>query len=326
MHVQDEAELAANRAKLPAAAYREESLSAVPGFQLYDSDSTQHRITQVKDKPYFLTDGQIVNLSERPIYDKENDNNHRPVIATKNRLMLFPGAMEAHNDLLEEMKPRPIKFKGIKKNIGVTEEDPEFYMNFQMHPLASKWGKKNFPNSWFNKEKHEKGAHFSGFENPDFCGYPVHKQINTRHLQNLTNTELHAALESATLGGDFNHEEYLNKMGTMMRNTAIDESSQILLSEHHKFENDGAGVRSDPRQLEIINRELENEFKEVRALNDMLQHPSNLGMYNNQDETEHIQFMQDNIRAHEANQQWLLKESQGLGGIPNSYVPASMKL
>lgn len=198
---------------------------------------------------------KLTQLRERAVYDI-NTLSYAPV-ASSGTGVLFPDAVRAKVEIESSLRVRPTNFKG-KKQLDVSEEEGEVHYNRQFHPNATN-GSMGGPSGTWQKNKGD--LPFVGYPNPDYFSLYT-EAIPTHNVQNLTHAQLTDALRVSS--GAFDHNDYLNRIGSLLKSGAYSEASHASIDK--VVQSDGGGVSGDPRLLERIAEEYERDFQKTKRM------------------------------------------------------------
>lgn len=193
-----------------------------------------------------MQEDTIIDMRNRAVFDQDSLN-YSP-IADGGTGILFPGAVEAKTIIETELRVRPTAFKG-KNQLDLSDKDADQHFNRRIHPNA--WN--NSDRVWYKKKD---GVNFAGFNNPNvFNAYT--DIIATHNIQDLDNAQLASAMREMQTG-NFNHDKYLQYVGSLMKSDAVPEAAAANMDE--VIQSDGLGVNSDPRLMEKIASDYESDF------------------------------------------------------------------
>lgn len=192
----------------------------------------------------------LTETRERAIYDL-NSLSYNP-IADSGTGILFPDAVTAKTSVESALRVRPTTFKGPKQ-LDISYENTDIHFERQVNPRG--W-RENLESEWYNGSKEGK-LPFVGFPNPNLF-YFYTDAIPTHNTQNLSTAQLTDALRS-TAGGDFDHNEYLNTVGSLLKSDAVP-YGPASANRQEIVQTDGGGVNGDPRLAERINAQYELDF------------------------------------------------------------------
>lgn len=194
---------------------------------------------------------KLAEVRNRAIYDP-NALSYNP-IADSGTGVLFPDAVQAKTIVESGLRVRPTSFKGPKQ-LDISYDNQDLHFERQIHPNA--WSE-NLEKFWYKKEKN---AVFKGFPNPDYFTLYT-DAIPTHNIQNLT----HAQLNDAQIAGEYNHDNYLNTVGSLLKSGAVPRGPAAA-NIQHVVQTDGGGVNGDPSLLQRINEEYEADFERAARL------------------------------------------------------------
>lgn len=246
---------------------------------------------------------KLTEVRERAIYDL-NTLSYAP-IASSGTGVLFPDAVQAKTIVETTLRERPTTFKGPKQ-LDISYENTDQHFERQIHPRA--W-RENLTKEWY---KEDKNSPFVGYPNPNYYNFYT-DSIPTHNVQNLSHAQLTDALRSMG-GGDFDHNSYLNTVGSLLKSGAVPYGPAVA-NIQHVIQTDGGGVNGDPRLAERINAQYEEDFnlsKRIRvaeATNDPRFLPTAPGIQ--------YQIEQENFAQ---NQETQFTEIQEWIGIPTGYT------
>lgn len=193
-----------------------------------------------------MQEDTIIDMRNRAVFDQDSLN-YSP-IADSATGVLFPGAVEAKTITETEIRVRPTTFKG-KNQLDLSDKDADQHFNRRIHPNA--WN--NSDRVWY---KNKEGVAFHGFNNPNvFNAYT--DIIATHNVQNLDNAQMASAMREMQTG-NFNHDKYLQHLGSLMKSDAVPAPSSANIDE--VIQSDGLGINSDPRLMEKIASDYETDF------------------------------------------------------------------
>lgn len=204
-----------------------------------------------------LDEGRLTAVRDRALYDK-NSLTWYPV-ADSNTGVLFPDAVQAKTIQESALRERPTCFKG-RNQLDLSTENQDQHFNRQVHPL-------NSTSLWANKNKESTDFAFSGFPNPNLF-YTYTDAIPTQNLQNLSHAELATALSASSVG-NFQYNDYLDRLGSIMRtpNTYdISQAKTVGSTESARGAIGDNGINADPRVLEKMYSEYETSFSDIARI------------------------------------------------------------
>jgi hypothetical protein len=190
--------------------------------------------------------GKLSKLRERAVYNI-NSLSYAP-LASGGTGVLFPDAVRAKVEVESALRARPTTFKGPQQ-LDVAEEDGDVHINRQMHPAGT-----NISNSTWYLDRDD-GAPFRGFPNPDL--FYMAPSVNTHNTQNITHAQMTELMRRT--GGDYEHMNYLQTVGSLLKSDALDGPEHPTAEEI--VPSDGGGVNADPRMLEKMYEEYERDFQ-----------------------------------------------------------------
>ena len=245
---------------------------------------------------------KLSQVRERAIYDPNALT--YPPLASSGSGVIFPGAVESKAVVESGLRVRPTTFKG-RQQLDISYDNTDTHFERRIHPLG--W-RENLSKHW---SKPDKNAPFVGFPNPDFFSVYT-DSIPTHNVQNLSHAQLVDALRS-TAGGDFDHNEYLQSVGALLKSAAVPRGPAVA-NWQTVVQTDGGGVNGDPRLLEKIKSEYEQDFEKIKRIRIA-------------DATQDPRFAQDNPyltyqaeqQAYAEQQETQFFEVQRMSGIPSTY-------
>ena len=191
---------------------------------------------------------------ERAVYDL-NTLSYNP-IASSSTGILFPDAVTAKTEVESALRVRPTTFKGPKQlDISYTNTDEHF--DRQINPRG--W-RENLDKEWY---KGDKDSPFVGYPNPNLF-YLYTDAIPSHNVQNLGHAQMVDALRS-TAGGDFDHNEYLSTVGSLLKSGAVP-YGPASANIKEVIQTDGGGVNGDPRLAERMSSEYESTFNLAKRI------------------------------------------------------------
>jgi hypothetical protein len=237
--------------------------SGTPSYnarQVYPHDSTSDSAT-VDVFTGILDTGRLTEVRDRAIYD-ENTLTWNP-LADSGTGVLFPDAVTAKTNVESSLRARPTTFKGPKQ-LDISYESQDQHFNRQIHPNAWRGGAGGKENqtagaqqgagNWY---KSKGDLPFVGYPNPNLF-YAYTDAIPTHNVQNLSHAQLTDAMRAAA-AGDFDHDGYLNTVGSLLRSDAVPRGPAAA-NIREVIQTDGGGVDGDPRLAEIMAEEYETQF------------------------------------------------------------------
>ena len=198
-----------------------------------------------------MDEGKLTKLRERAVYDL-NTLTYAP-LASSGTGVLFPDAVRAKTEVETALRVRPTVFKGAQQ-LDVSEERGQVHLNRQIHPN----GQNVSEETWF---KGKGDLPFVGYPNPDLF-YSYMEAIPTHNVQNIGHAQLTDALRAST--GAFDHNEYLSNVGSLLKTNALNGPAHASIE--HVVQSDGGGINGDPRLLERMAAEYEQDFQKTRRL------------------------------------------------------------
>lgn len=218
--------------------------SAAPSTSTYDKPAYNARQVHPYDSSHtsatidaftgILDTGRLTEIRDRAVYD-QNTLTYFP-IADSNTGVLFPDAVAAKTNVESALRVRPTTFKGPKQ-LDVERENADAHYDRQIHPGG--WNKAP-PVTW-SREKED--LPFVGYPNPEL--FLANTEIITTHnMAHLGHAKLTQAMRDATVG-NFDHDTYLNTVGSLLRSDAIPDGPASANIEQ-VVQSDGGGVNSDP--------------------------------------------------------------------------------
>ena len=195
--------------------------------------------------------GKLTKLRERAVYDL-NTLSYAP-IADSATGVLFPDAVRAKTEVETALRVRPTTFKGPQQ-LDLGEQEGDVHLNRQMHPDGT-----NISNHVWYKQKGD--LPFVGFPNPDLF-YFYTDGVPTHNVQNLGHAQMMDVMRRTH--GDYDHNDYLKTVGALLRSGAL--SGPAHASVEHVISSDGGGVNGDPRILERMAEEYEQDFQKAKRI------------------------------------------------------------
>lgn len=195
--------------------------------------------------------GKLTKLRERAVYDL-NTLSYAP-IADAGTGVLFPDAVRAKTEVESSLRVRPTTFKGPQQ-LDLGEQEGDVHINRQMHPDGT-----NISNHVWYKQKGD--VPFVGFPNPDLF-YFYTEGIPTHNVQNLSHAQMMDVLRKTH--GDYDHNDYLQAVGSVLRSGAL--AGPAHASIEHVISSDGGGINGDPRILERMAEEYEQDFQKAKRI------------------------------------------------------------
>ena len=231
----------------PAPVVKGSSLPPFNSQQVYPYDSSSDSATI--DVFTGISDiKKLTEIRDRAVYDL-NTLSYQPM-ADSGTGVLFPDAVQAKTIVETTLRVRPTTFKGPKQ-LDISYDNTDVHFERQIHPRA--W-RENLTKEWY---KGEKNTPFVGYPNPNYYNFYT-DSIPTHNVQNLSHAQLTDALRSMG-GGDFDHNGYLNSLGSLLKSGAIPYGPAVA-NIQQVVQTDGGGVNGDPRLAERINAEYEEDF------------------------------------------------------------------
>lgn len=196
----------------------------------------------------------LTETRERAIYD-QNTLSYQPVASAATGV-LFPDAVTAKTNVESALRVRPTTFKGPKQ-LDISQDNTDEHFNRQINPRG--W-RENMMGEWYNGSS---TGPFNGYPSPDLF-YFYSEGIPTQNIQNISHAQLVDALRADSVG-DFDHNEYLNTIGSLLKSDAVPYGPAVA-NKKDIIQTDGGGVNSDPRLAEAINAEYEAEFNLAKRI------------------------------------------------------------
>lgn len=252
----------------------------------------------------------LTEIRDRAVYDK-NTLSYQP-IADSGTGILFPDAVTSKTAIESSLRSRPSTFKGPQQ-LDIDYDNTDSHFERQINPRG--W-RENLDKEWYKGAEKgvANGTPFVGYPNPNyFASYT--DAIVTHNTQNLSHAQLTDALRS-TAGGDFDHNEYLNTVGSLLMSGAVP-YGPASANREQIVQTDGGGVNGDPRLAEVMNAQYELDFNLAKriqvadASNDPRFAASAPGI---QYQAEQDQFARSQETQFEKIQEW--------SGIPTGYSTA----
>lgn len=199
-----------------------------------------------------MNEATLLDLRNRAVYD-EDAITYSP-IADSGTGVLFPGAVKAKTVVESALRVRPTMFKG-KQQLDLSEADMDQHFNRQINPNGWKDSKR----AWY---KNKGGLPFVGYQNPNYFNAYT-DIIPTQNVQNLSQSQIAAAMREMEIGS-FNHDKYLEHLGSMLKSDAVPEAASANIEQ--VIQSDGRGVNSDPRLMDKIAEEYETNFNKAKRI------------------------------------------------------------
>ena len=215
----------------------------------YDSSSDSAYIDAFTG---IMDEGRLTEIRDRAVYDL-NTLTWDP-IADSGTGVLFPDAVTAKTVVESALRVRPTAFKGPKQ-LDISMKDDDQHYNRQINPNG--WKDSDMP--WY---KNKGPLPFVGYPNPNLFNFYT-DAIPTHNVQSLSHSQLTEAMR-ATEVGDFDHDKYLNTLGSLFRSDAVPEAAAANIDK--VVQSDGGGVDGDPRILERISQEYEVDFNLAKRI------------------------------------------------------------
>lgn len=190
----------------------------------------------------------LARLRERAL-NEDSHYSYNP-LASSNTGAIFPDAVSAKVQVESGLRPAPSRFRG-KVQIDVDSEDADKFFNRQINPLG--W-KDALNTAWLQSGNDQV---FVGYPNPE-VRYGAVTGIWTHDAQDLTTKEL-----SEALSGLPHHDEYLNRLGSLLQGQGLPKSGMTASDRHVKR---GGALRADPSFAEEMMRDDERNFRTATRL------------------------------------------------------------
>lgn len=195
----------------------------------------------------------LTELRDRAVYDL-NTLSYQP-IADSSTGVLFPDAVTSKVSVESSLRERPTNFKGPTQ-LDIGEDNTDQHFERQINPRG--W-RENMDKEWYKGATKgvKNGTPFVGYPNPNYYASYM-DAIPTHNTQNLSHAQLTDALRS-TAGGDFDHNDYLNTVGSLLKSGAVP-YGPASANRQQIIQTDGGGVNGDPRLAEAMNAQYEADF------------------------------------------------------------------
>lgn len=226
--------------------------------QVYPYDSSASSAT-VDVFTGISSEKTLTEIRDRAVYDK-NTLSYQP-IADSNTGILFPDAVTSKTSIESSLRSRPSTFKGPQQ-LDIDMDNTDSHFERQINPRG--W-RENLMKEWYKGSENgvENGRPFVGYPNPNyFTSYM--DAIPTHNTQSLSHAQLTDALRS-TAGGDFDHNEYLRTVGSLLKSGAVP-YGPASANRQEIIETDGGGINGDPRLAEVMNAQYEADFNLAKRI------------------------------------------------------------